>query len=224
MHRWRNQLTISAVAFILGLLVVVQLRTQQAAPGLAGLTSQELTQLVANLTTRNEQLRTEVASLEGEYTELAANQARGADSVDDLRDDLARVRAWAGLAPVYGPGVTITIDGRIAGSAVEDLLNELRNAGTDAIAVEDVRLVPGVVVAGAPGELVIGGRPLPSPFEIRAIGSPETLTGSLTRIGGIIAVLAATYPEALVTVTPVERMDLPATDRTIVPSHGRPSL
>ena len=224
MHRWRNQLTISAVAFILGLLVIVQLRTQQAAPGLAGLSAQELTQLVANLTTRNEQLRTEIATLEGEFSELAASRARGVDSVDQLRADLSRVRAWAGLEPVYGPGVTITIDGRIAGSAVEDLLNELRNAGADAIAVEETRLVPGVVVAGPPGELVVDGVPLPDPFEIRAIGSPETLTGSLTRIGGIIAVLAVAYPEALVTVTPVERMDLPATDRTIVPSHGRPSL
>ena len=119
---------------------------------------------------------------------LCLRMSGDAAAAEELTRDTF-VRAWAGLEPVYGPGVTITIDGRIAGSAVEDLLNELRNAGTDAIAVEDVRLVPGVVVAGAPGELVIGGRPLPNPFEIRAIGSPETLTGSLTRIGGVIAVL-----------------------------------
>jgi len=60
MHRWRNRLSITAVAFVLGLLVVVQLRSQQAGPGLAGLSAQELTLLVANLSTRNDQLRAEV--------------------------------------------------------------------------------------------------------------------------------------------------------------------
>ena len=59
MHRRRSQLTIAAVAFVLGLLVVVQLRSQAGEPGFAQLSSQDLTVLVANLNARNDQLRRE---------------------------------------------------------------------------------------------------------------------------------------------------------------------
>jgi hypothetical protein len=58
---------------------------------------------------------------------------------------------------------------------------------------------------------------------VSAIGGAETLTGSLTRIGGIVAQVAATYPEVTLTVTPVTRLELPATDRVLVPEHGRPT-
>jgi len=223
-HRWRNRLSITAVAFVLGLLVVVQLRVQQSATGFGGLSAQELTLLVANLSTRNDQLRAEVSTLERELSAIATNQSRGRDSVDQLRADLQRIRAWTGLEPVSGPGITITVEGRIDGPAVEDLLNELRNAGAEALAIDDVRVVPGIVGVGAPGDVLFGGARLPDPFEIRAIGSPQALTGSLTRVGGVIAILGATHPGALLTVTPVERMDLPASTRRMVPTHGQPRL
>ena len=61
-------------------------------------------------------------------------------------------------------------------------------------------------------------------FELSVIGPPDKLTGSLTRSGGVIAQLAATEPDVSVTVTPVERIELPATTRILVPAHGRPRL
>lgn len=224
MHRWQNQLSVALVAFVLGLLVVVQLRSQQADPGLATLSTQELTFLVGNLSDENNRLQAEVSTLERELAGIASGQSRGEDSVDQLRAELARIRAWTGLEAVYGPGVTITVDGRLDGPAVEDLLNELRNAGAEAIAIDGMRIVPGVVVVGAPGEILVDGQALGASFEIRAIGSPPALTGSLTRVGGIVAVLGVTHPEALLTITPVERMDLPATTRDLVPTHGGPRL
>lgn len=224
MHRWRNQLTVSAVALLLGLLVVVQLRTQQASPALAALSAQDLTVLVANLNAHNEQLRKEVSTLESQLSALTSAQSRGETSVDDIRRDLARVRAWAGLDAVTGPGVTITVSGQIAGSGVEDLVNELHNAGAEAIAVESVRVVPGTVVAGAAGSVSVENTALHDPFEIRAIGSPEALTGSLTRNGGLIAQLAATFPLAVLTVTPGDRLDLPPTTRNLVPPNAGPRL
>lgn len=224
MHHWRNQLSVTLVAFVLGLLVVVQLRSQQADPGLATLSTQELTFLVGNLSDENNRLQAEVSTLDRELASIVSGQSRGEDSVDQLRAELARVRAWTGLEAVYGPGVTITVDGRLDGPAVEDLLNELRNAGAEAIAIDGIRIVPGVVVLGAPGEILVDGQPLAASFEIHAIGSPPALTGSLTRVGGIVAVLGVTHPEALLTITPVERMDLPATTRNLVPTHGQPRL
>jgi len=224
MYQRRNQLTIAAVAFILGLLVVIQLRTQASGTAFAGLSSQELTVLVANLNDRNDELRGEIATLDRELATLTANKQRGEVSVDELRADLRRVRLYAGIDPATGPGIVITIRGPIDGSGVEDLVNELRNAGAEAIAVDTVRLVPGVVTVGASGAVTVDGVPLADPFELSAIGAPDKLTGSLTRSGGIIAQLAATQPDVLVEVTPLDRVDVPATDRQLVPSHGHPRL
>jgi uncharacterized protein YlxW (UPF0749 family) len=224
MHRRSSQITIAAVALILGVLVVTQLRSQAGNTGLAQLSAQDLTVLVANLNARNDQLRRESSTLEQELATLTANQSRGDVSVDEIGADLERVRAYAGLEPVSGPGVMIAVQGPIDGSGVEELFNELRNAGAEAIAIDDIRVVTGVVATGPAGQPQVDQTRLGNSFEIDAIGAPDKLTGSLTRSGGVIAQLAATLPDVVVTVTPVDRLALPATNRTLVPAHGRPRL
>jgi uncharacterized protein YlxW (UPF0749 family) len=180
--------------------------------------------LVANLDDRNDQLRTEVATLERELGVLAQNTERGDVSVDELRADLRRVRLYAGIDPAMGQGVAVTVRGPIDGTGIEDLVNELRNAGAEAMAIDDIRLVPGVVAIGAPGAVTLGSTALEDPFTLNAIGAADKLTGSLARPGGIIAQLSATQPEVTVEVTPLERIAVPATDRQLVPSHGHPRL
>src|SRR6187399_1769046 len=224
MHRLSSQIAIAAVAAILGVLVVIQLRSQAGPNGLAQLSSQDLTVLVANLNARNDQLRRETSLLEGELQTLQVNRSRGDVSIDEITADLRRVRAYAGLDPVGGPGVTISIRGPIDGPGVEELINELRNAGAEAIAAGSVRVVTGVVVTGVPGSAQVDGVALGVNFDLDAIGAPDKLTGSLTRSGGVIAQLAATLPDVEVTVTPVDRLELPATTRSLVPAHGRPRL
>ena len=224
MHNRSSQIAIAAVALILGVLVVVQLRSQAGGSGLAQLSAQDLTVLVANLNARNDQLRQEVSTDQAELNTLKANQSRGDLSVDEITADLERVRAYAGLEPVAGPGVKIAVQGPIDGSGVEELFNELRNAGAEAIGTADIRIVTGVVVTGTAGDARIGSAPLGPSFEIDAIGAPDKLTGSLTRSGGVIAQLAATQENVVVTVTPVDRLELPATTHTLVPTHGHPRL
>lgn len=212
------------MAFVLGLLVIVQLRTQASGAAFAGLSSQDLTVLVANLNARNDQLRREVGDLERELAVLSDNTRRGDASLDELRADLRRVRLYSGIDAATGPGVLIVARGPIDGTALEDLVNELRNAGAEAIGIAGIRIVPGVVVAGGPEAVTVAGVAVADPFEIVAIGPPEKLTGSLTRSGGIIAQLAATRPDATLEVTPVDAIAVPATDRDLVPTAGRPQL
>lgn len=220
----REQLTIAAVAAILGILVIGQLRGQAAVPGLSTLSTQELTLVIANLNTRNEQLRTEIAALEQQATSIQSARANGQTTVDQLQADLARIQAWSGAIGVAGPGISISVQGAIGGDGIEEVLNELRNSGAEAIAVADVRIVPGVVVAGGPGALSIENTALGDVFEIRAIGSPEILVGTLTRAGGVIAQVGATYPDARLSVTPLEAVALPASTRTLILSDGQPRL
>jgi uncharacterized protein YlxW (UPF0749 family) len=221
----RSQLTVAVVAAILGLLVVIQLRGQSGGSELQSMTAQELTSIVANQNAGNDRLRAEVTTLQNQLAELQADRSNGATSVGQIESELGRIRAWTGLDPIAGRGVQITISGEIDAGAVDDLLNELRNAGAEAIAIDDIRVIARTSISGVPGSLDVDGFLLRDPFTIRAIGRPDTLVGSLTRVGGIIAQLAATNPAATVEVEPVDKpMTLPATKRNLVPDHGRPRL
>jgi uncharacterized protein YlxW (UPF0749 family) len=217
-------MTVGLVLLLLGFLVVVQLRSQATNDGLNSLSVQELGELVANVTTRNNQLRDEIAQLQRQRQDIGTAVDRGGTSATQIRTDLNRVLGWSGALGVTGQGVRITVDGQLPGEAVELLLNELRNAGAEAISIDGVRSVPGVVVSGPVGSLVISGVPLAEPLEMLVIGQPDTLAGSLTRVGGPIAQLAARYPAAVVAVTAADRVDIPATDRTLGPVLGKPRL
>jgi uncharacterized protein YlxW (UPF0749 family) len=199
----RDRWLLLAVAVLLGILAVGQFRGQSGLPGLSDLSVADLGVLVANLNAQNDELRAEVASLERQRSDLATANARGQSAVDQLRADLSKTRAWAGLAGLTGAGVTITVQGSIGADGVQDIVNELRNAGAEGIAIADVRLVPGVVVAGSAGALMIDEAPLGGTFQIRAIGSPQILTGTLTRSEGLI---------------------LPPTSRDLQPADAEPHL
>jgi len=84
--------------------------------------------------------------------------------------------------------------------------------------------VPGVVVTGDQGSLAIAGTPLQGTLVLTAVGEPETLAGSLTRAGGLIAQLASQYPTVTVKVVPVDRLAVPASGRDQSPALGRPRL
>ena len=220
----REHLAIGVVLAILGVLVVGQLRGQSGSDALGALSAQELTVLVANLNDQNERLRDEVATIERQEAALTAAKGRGDSALDQLRADLGRIRGWSGVSGLVGPGVSVTVRGPIGGDGVEDLLNELRNAGAEAIVIGDVRLVPGIVVTGAAGAVALGDTQLGEAFEVRAIGSPQILTGTLTRSGGIIAQLATAYADVDISVTPLEEVRIAPTQRNLTPAHGRPVL
>lgn len=222
MRRRGNLLTLTAVLVLLGFLVAVQLRSRASDDGLNGLSVSELSELVANLTARNDQLREEIRVLEVQRSSVSTAVERGGTSAAQIRSDLDRILAWSGALGVTGPGVRVTVEGPLPGDAVEQLLNELRNAGAEAISIGTIRIVPGVVAHGPAGSVVVAGIPLADPIELLAVGHPETMSGSLTRAGGPIAQLAAQYPDVLVTVNVADRLDLPPTDRDLGPTLGSP--
>ena len=134
-----------------------------------------------------------------------------------IRSDLNRILGWSGVLGVSGAGVRVDVNGALPGDAVEQLLNELRNAGAEAISIGGIRIVPGVVVAGPADAVTVGGTPLSGALEILAVGHPESLAGSLARAGGPIAQLAARYPDVTVTVNDVDLIQVPATTATSTP-------
>ena len=224
MGRGRGRLALGLVLAVLGFLVVVQLRSQAQDQGLSQLSVQDLTELVANVTTRNNQLREEIVTLQQQQQSVSAAVQRGDTSTSQMRSDLSHILAWSGAVGVTGAGVQVAVDGPLPASAVGRLINELRNAGAEAIAVNGTRVVPGVAVAGDPGHLMLGGTPLTGSLVLLAVGQQDTLAGSLSRAGGITAQLTAQYPGVTVRVDPQDLVNVPATLRSLTPVLGRPRL
>ena len=220
-----GRLSVTGVAFLLGLLLVVQFRAQNAAGGLSSLSTQDLTTLVANLNDRNGQLRAQVAQLEGQLAQLQAQQRNGESNVGDLQTELDRIRLWAGLDPAEGSGISLSISGPVTPDAVNDILNELRLAGAEALAVADTRVVASTALGGTAGHLTLDGRAAATPLRIVAIGDPANLQAILSRPGGVIGRIQVALPDVNVLVNQAAgTLEVPATAHDLVPADGRPHL
>jgi len=94
----------------------------------------------------------------------------------------------AGTAPATGPGVTIDIDdpnGTVPPEVLLAAVQELRNAGAEAIQVNGVRIGVDSYFSGVGGAVVNDGVALAAPYRIVAIGDPPTLTAAMQIPGGV---------------------------------------
>lgn len=104
-----------------------------------------------------------------------------------------------GLSEVTGSGVIITVaDSDIDSSTVLNssnllvhdidilkIVNELKNAGAEAISINNQRVILTTSIICGGNVININGERIGSPFEIKAIGLPETLA-NLSRPGGYL--------------------------------------
>ena len=115
-----------------------------------------------------------------------------------LRADLVRVRIWSGVdagVRARGPGASSAAACRRARS--RDLVNELRNAGAEAISRRRrARRRRRRSWRARPARSRSRTRRCGPRIEVLAIGNPPALTGALTRAGGLVAQLQATYDGA----------------------------
>jgi len=215
------RLSIFAVAILIGVLAVGQLRSQARPTEISSLSAQELSTLVETLTTRNRELRSGLADIREQLREYRLSGSQGESALQVGREDLRRITAFAGLAAVDGQGIVMTVEGGLDAIALNDLINELRNAGAEAIAVDEVRITARSVVVQGPLALQVDGVDVGHRFTIRAVGSPDGLLGAMERPGGIISQLKL-FISATIEVRQVESVQLPATSLSLLPETGEP--
>ncbi len=221
MSRRLAQVSLFAVAGLIGVLLVGQLRSQGPAIELSSLSAQELSTLIQTLEQRNDELTAGLASLRGQIADYEREGSQGQSTLDLTRETLDRFRAFAGLVPITGQGITLQVEGSFEPANVNDLIYELRNAGAEAIAVDGIRITGRSVATLGTGVIEIDGRPIDRFFEIQAIGPPRGLEAAMQRPGGILRQLeqavGATFRIEVAT-----RMTVPATQRDLAPQVARP--
>ena len=214
------QLSLFGVAIIIGVLLVAQLRSQARPIEMSTMSAQELSTLIESLSARNVELSDGLGDLREQIRDYERAEIDGQSNVAIGEEDLDRIRAFAGLGAVEGQGVLIRVEGSFDPKAVNDLIYELRNAGAEAIAIDNVRVTARSVAVLGTSAIEIDGVAIDRTFEITAIGSPDGLASAIARPGGILRLLQQSI-DARFDVVQRDNLTLPATERDLAPQAAR---
>jgi len=215
------QFSVALVCLLLGLGLVSQFRTYHTVAK-SELSPADEALVIGDLVDGNAALRREVSQLQSQLDQYG--QPDSAAGVDAMRADLDQLRLATGVVPVRGPGVDVEVDGYVRTEELGDLVNELRNAGAEAIAVNGKRLSARSVFVSAPEEYQLDGEPISPPFRFSAIGLPSTLQTALLRKGGAVALLQAYHPSLPISVTQDMMILMPVTDSVVPAQSGGPPV
>lgn len=215
------RLSLFVVALVIGLLLVGQIRSQARPRELASLSAQELSALIETLSTQNQRLSTGLSDLNDRLRSYRLSNTEGESSRTLGTEDLRRIAGFAGMLPVDGQGLLIRVDGALDAIAVNDLINELRNAGAEAIAIDNTRVTARSVAVQGARSLEIDGQPIARRFTVQAIGNPEALLAALQRPGGIISQLQQ-FVQATIDAEQQRALHVPATQLDLAPKVAKP--
>ncbi|HCS72320.1 MAG TPA: hypothetical protein DIW17_00395 [Clostridiales bacterium] len=194
-----GKVAITLVSIILGLMLAVQFKNVQNVGGNVSL------QRAQELTTQIQKLNQELQSQENLIKELEVRILEYEDAAQDegkindtMYQELERARILAGLTDLEGAGVIVTVDiipyqdwgeyGIVRNVYHEDLLmlvNELNAAGAEALDINGERIISTTEIRSAGDYIVINTNRYSVPFEIKALGNPDTLEASLKLLGGV---------------------------------------
>src|SRR5687768_4690881 len=188
MNSLRSQLIIGILCMLLGIMLVTQFRTRRLALQDVPTSASDQATYISQLYDNNAQLRTQVNELSAELARYEQDGSGG--NTESVMRELMNLRMANGEVELRGPGVTVFVNGEVSVLELQDLVNELRDASAEAIAVNGVRIVTRSAIVGDETErIVIDRQPLSRPYRLEAIGDPDTLAPALERKGGLIALL-----------------------------------
>jgi uncharacterized protein YlxW (UPF0749 family) len=216
----------AVLAGAIGFLAVIQAR-QEADPAarLESERPEDLARILADLNAEADLLARQVSSLRVRIERYRSSGKKGRLALEDARQALADLQVLAGLVTTRGPGVELTVtdpQGRVTWESLLDLVQELRDAGAEALAIDGRRVVVSTWFGSAPEGVTVDGEPVEAPFEIQAVGSPDALREALEIRGGPVAVMAA-EPGVGVTILERGRITLPPLQRSIEFQYARPT-
>ncbi len=199
------------VAIVLGIMcmaltagICLQIRSVQGTNS-TGSNNYEENSLRAEVLKYKEKYDNMVEDLEEAEAELESERQSATENDSELQQkesEITEGNKIIGLTEVTGPGVIVTLSDstKDASSSLDpssllvhdtdvlSVINELKNAGAEAISINDQRIVSttGIICGG--NIIEINGEKVGAPFVIKAIGLPEQLA-ALDRQGGYLDIL-----------------------------------
>lgn len=139
----------------------------------------------------------ETEKVDSELQQEIEKATENNSELEEAKNQINDGNKMIGLTEVTGPGVTITVsdsdidpntvlnssDLLVHDSDILKIVNELKNAGAEAISINGQRVILTTSIICGGNIINVNGEKIGSPFEIKAIGSPEALA-NLSRPGG----------------------------------------
>jgi uncharacterized protein YlxW (UPF0749 family) len=219
------------LALLLGFAVATQVRQNQSL-GLESLRQSELLNILDNTTLSSSRLDQSARELQATRDQLVSGSTSGAAAVKAAQERLDALGILAGTARAHGPGIRMSITdpgGKVTYPLLLDAIQELRDAGAEAIQVNNVRIVAGSHFGPRVSGIEIDGRSVNQPYTITAIGDPATMSSAMEIPGGLsenVRQLGATIKidqEEELTVGALHPLTEPRYARPVPPSaHATP--
>jgi uncharacterized protein YlxW (UPF0749 family) len=186
----KAQTTAALLCALLGFAAATQVR-QVVQADFSDLRQDELVEVLDQLGTQADQLAGQNVALERERDQLESDKSAGRAAREAAESRAETQGILAGTVPATGPGVIVLVrdpEGKVTAAQAYLLVDELRNAGAEAISVGGVRVTASsYFVLETGGELSVDGVRLQAPYEWRAIGEASTLETALGIPGGALA-------------------------------------
>jgi uncharacterized protein YlxW (UPF0749 family) len=192
-RRTQAQAAIGVLFVLLGLGLALQVRSNAQFDGLSTAREADLVGILDDLTARNERLAAEESDLQATKDQLTSGTDQTTTALQEARRRADTLGILTGTVPAIGPGIAVTItdsQGKVDAAALLDTIEELRDAGAEALQIGSVRVVASTsFLDGKPGSVVVDGTTLRPPYSIVAIGDPRTISAALRIPGGVVETL-----------------------------------
>jgi uncharacterized protein YlxW (UPF0749 family) len=187
----RGQAVIAVLLGLVAFLAVVQMRVNRADDGYANARREDLITILDGLGQNTRRLESEIADLEKRKNGLSSSADKAQTAREQAEEQVRVLGILAGTLPAQGPGVRITLRdpaGKMTSSNLLDAIEELRDAGAEAIQINgSARVVASTeLVDDAPG-VRVGGTKVESPYVIEAIGDAHNLAAAANFPGGLVS-------------------------------------
>ena len=230
-----------AFAASLALLAALLITSSQSPPPAEARLGQrvELVELIQQEEERARSLQQHADELAEELSRLEEELTADSAELAELRAAFEELAAPAGLTPVAGPGVAVTLNDSTSALPTdadpndyviheEDLqavINALWAGGAEAVAVNGHRIIATTAIRCVGNVLLLHGTTHSPPYVIEAIGDPEELTAGLERDGAVDRFAQAVRDYKLgfdIARAAEEPLELPAYDGTIALQSAQP--
>ena len=183
-------ITIGLVMLILTAVMFIQFKTvkQTDFTSLENMREDELRTGITNFKQKTEETNKRLEEVNAKIAEYEQTIESNTEASEVLAKEL--VNNLLGKNDVKGEGVVITLtdtrNQRIWSEDLRLLVNELKEAGAEAISINDQRLVSTSSITCDGNVISVNGEKISSPFIIKAIGNASFINSALSRPGGTV--------------------------------------
>ena len=214
---WAYTLLVGMICIGVGLFLGAQWQIQQA--NRQRVRGEDWELVVADLIDSNARLSEEIEELETQLNGLEDVEGSG-PLIQLLVDEVNNLRIANGLVAVTGPGIEVTVSEPIEVLDFHDLINELRNAGAEALALNGNRIVAWTAIGSDGRNVTVDGQPIEAPYQLEAIGDPHALDVALSRAGGLVSLLEQARGGAIISLRQQGNLALPVCSQQILFVHA----